>query len=175
MVPSASALAPPSRHRVVASVFPSASSLAPSNLDPAKNRKATTESTKPSVQNRRPNPFRQRLRYQHRSTYYQICHRFRHRKLMQKPTKIDRFFMVLGGQKPPRSTPGGPGSPGGSQVGPRRVPGEPRGRPKRLPGHPWSAPRSPRGVPRVAQSHPEAPKSTPKRVKWRQKRPQDRF
>ena len=33
MVPSASAFAPPSRLRVVASVFPSASSLAPSNLD----------------------------------------------------------------------------------------------------------------------------------------------
>ena len=60
-------------------------------------------------------------------------------------------------------------------MGPRRVPGEPRGRPKRLPGHPWSAPRSPRGAPRVAQSHPEAPRSTPKRVKWRQKRSQDRF
>ena len=83
--------------------------------------------------------------------------------------------MVLGGHNPPRSTPGGPGSPGGSQVGPRRVPGKPRGRPKRLPGHPWSAPRSPRGAPRVAQSHPEAPKSTPQRGKWSQKCSQDRF
>ena len=36
---------------------PIASSLAPSNLDPAKHRKSTTESTKPSAQNRRPNPF----------------------------------------------------------------------------------------------------------------------
>ena len=83
--------------------------------------------------------------------------------------------MVLGGQNPPRSTPGGPGSPGGSQVGPRRVPGEPRGRPKTLPGHPWSAPRSPRGAPRVAQRHPESPKSTPQRGKWSQKCSQDRF
>ena len=174
-MPSASALAPPSRHRVVASVFPSASSLAPSHLDPAKHRKSTTEPTKPSAQNRRPNPFRQRLRYQHRSTYYQICHRFRHRKMMQKPIKINRFFMVLGSQNPPRSTPGGPGSPGGSQVGPRRVPGEPRGRPKTLPGHPWSAPRSPKEAPRVAPGNTGPPRSTPQRVRSRQKRSQDRF
>ena len=160
LVPSASALAPPSRHRVVASVFPSASSLAPSNLDPAKNRKATTESTKPSVQNRRPNPFRQRLRYQHRSTYYQICHRFRHRKMMQKSTRIDRCFMVLGGQNPPRSTPGGPGSPGGSQGGPGGSPGSPGGGPRPSqgsPGAPQGRPGEPQGSPKGTQKLPEAP------------------
>ncbi len=90
-----------------------------------------------------------------------VCHRFRHRKLMQKPAKIDRFFMVLGGQKPPRSTPGGPGSPGGSQVGPRRVPREPRAQ---------DPPRAPLERPKVAQG---SPKGRPKSPRSSQKHPQE--
>ena len=64
-------------------------------FDPAKDRKSAAESTKPSVQSRRPNPFRQRLRYRHRTTHYQICHQFRHRKMRQKSVKIGTSLMIL--------------------------------------------------------------------------------
>ena len=94
-----------------------------------------------------------------------------HRESLQ----LSSILVVLEVKTLPDRPPEATGSPGGSQEGPRRVPGEPRESPKASRSRPLDPPRSPKGGPRVAQSHPRGPRSTPKSGKSRLKRTQDEF